>query len=93
MLNTNSINQNICYGEFKISGGWDNVNNSNVSVIVKTKDEKTVPATEYNYLEEFPAQGAVPLIIATPISKTWRHERDRVTDLNWFTISDIDLGM
>ena len=94
MLNTTNIDKNACYGEFQVSGNWDAVNNSNVSVSVKAEDEITNGGnTEYYYTEPFPAVGEVPLIIATPISKTWRSERDRITEIEWFTISDIDLGL
>ncbi len=94
MLNTSNIDKNACYGEFQVNGNWDADNNSNVSVSVKAEDEITNGGnTNYYYTEPFPAVGEVPLIIATPISKTWRHERDRITDINWFTISDIDLGL
>ena len=97
MLNTTSINPNACYGEFEVTGAWDDENNSNVSVTVKAEEEKEKELTpggntEFYYTVPFPAVGTVPLIIATPISKTWRYERDRITDINWFTISDIDLS-
>lgn len=94
MLNTNNINKDDCLGEFQVNGDWDFENNSNIYVVVKAEEDVTNGGTtEFYYTEPFPAVGAVPLIIATPISKTWRRERDRITDIEWFTISDIDLGM
>lgn len=93
MLNTSNIDKDACLGEFQVTGTWDENNNSNVSVTVKAEEKVTDGGnTEFYYTEPFPAVGSVPLMIATPISKTWRHERDRVTDIGWFTISDIDLG-
>jgi hypothetical protein len=94
MLNTNNINKDDCLGEFQVVGDWDFENNSNIYVVVKAEEDVTNGGnTVFYYTEPFPAVGAVPLIIATPISKTWRRERDRITDIEWFTISDIDLGM
>lgn len=94
MLNTSNIDKDACLGEFQVTGTWDDVSNTNVSVTVKAEEELTQGGgTEFYYTVPFPAVGSVPLIIATPISKTWRRERDRITDINWFTISDIDLGL
>lgn len=93
MLNTSNIDKDACLGEFQVTGTWDDVSNTNVSVTVKAEGELTQGGgTVFYYTVPFPAVGSVPLIIATPISKTWRRERDRITDINWFTISDIDLG-
>lgn len=93
MLNTSNIDKDACLGEFQVTGTWDDEDNSNVKIIVKAEEEVTDGGkSEFYYTEPFPAVGSVPLIIATPISKTWRRERDRVTDIGWFTISDIDLG-
>lgn len=93
MLNTNNIDKDACLGEFEVNGIWDDENNSNISVVVKAEENVSDGGTSnFYYTEPFPAVGTVPLIIATPISKTWRHERDRVTEIEWFTISDIDLG-
>lgn len=94
MLNTNNINKDDCLGEFQVVGDWDDENNSNIFVEVKKEEDVTNGGnTVFYYTEPFPAVGAVPLIIATPISKTWRRERDTITEIEWFTISDIDLGM
>ena len=92
MLNTNPIDANKCLKEFDVTGQWNGDNNK-VSVIVKAKDGNSDDESSYyNYTEEFPNAGDIPLMVATMISKTWQKERARVTELSWFTTSDIDLS-
>ena len=89
MLNTNPIDKNKCLKEFAVTG-WNGYN-SNVRVVVKAKDSNSEDESSY-YTEEFPNAGDIPLMVATQYGKTWQKERDRVTELSWFTTSDVDLS-
>jgi hypothetical protein len=91
MLNTNPIDPNLILHEFDVTG-WDG-DDSKVSVIVEGNEEAQGGTTTYYWAVPFPAQGEVPLIVATMYgSKTWMPERQSVPNVEWFQFSDIDLS-
>ena len=80
MINTGADGKAIDYGmiidSFKISG-WDPTDNSTVSVQVEDKNG-------FKFVEIFPENGDIPLMVAFSVAKHWKVERQPVTSA-WLT--------
>jgi len=80
MINTGADGKAIDYGmiidSFKISG-WDPTDNSKVSVQVEDKNG-------FKFIEAFPKNGDIPLMVAFSVAKPWKAERQPITAA-WLT--------
>ena len=75
MINTgvdgNEIDYTMVFDRFTISG-WTINDNSRISVTVKDK-------TGFSFINSFPGNGEIPLIVAFSTAKTWKAERQAIT--------------
>jgi hypothetical protein len=80
MIHTGADGKAIDYGmifdSFKISG-WDPTDNSKVSVQVEDKNG-------FKFIEAFPKNGDIPLMVAFSVAKPWKAERQPITAA-WLT--------